>query len=201
MTTRAELRSSLRQRLEESVPALWDDTTLNDALSGAVRGYGMRFPREVTTDLMVAAGATRVTVAVGIDPERIVRVLDGQGRAISRLMTTDDRETAVGEGQGWRWWDGALLLRSPATAGTWRIESLGGRIVPPDDVSAVDLLAGDEEIVVLLAGATALRRRAIADGNRGHRSREMAMLGEAMRADAARSIASRRRRARGGWLG
>ncbi len=201
MTTRTELRSSLRQRLEESVPALWDDTTLNDALAGAIRVYGMRIPREVTTDLVVAAGATRVTVAAGIDPERIVRVLDGLGRVIPRLMTTDDREAATAEAQGWRWWDGALILRCPATAGTWRIESLGGRTIPIDDIAPVDLVAGDEEILVLLAGATALRRRAIADGKRGHRPREIATLSETMRGDAMRLIATRRRRARGGWLG
>lgn len=146
-------------------------------------------------------GATRVTVAAGIDPGRIVRVLDGLGRVIPRLMTTDDREAVTGEAQGWRWWDGALILRCPATAGTWRIESLGGRTIPIDDVSPVDLVAGDDEIIVLLAGATALRRRAIADGKRGHRPREIATLAETMQGDAMRLIATRRRRARGGWLG
>jgi hypothetical protein len=105
-----------------------------------------------------------------------------------------------GVAQAWRWWEATLHLRRPATAGTWRIEYLAPRTVPSDDVGQVDLLPGDEEIVVALAVATALRRRATEDGKRGAGPSGLAALAEAARAEATRLLNARRRRARGGWL-
>ena len=73
--------------------------------------------------------------------------------------------------------------------------------MPTDDVGQLDLLPGDEELLLLLATATALRRRATEDAKRGIRSPGIATLAETARTEAARLIAARRRRARGGWLG
>ena len=203
MVTRAELRSSLRQRLEDTgAGPLWDDTALNDALAGAMRGYGARAPKEATATIVVAAGATRIAVAAPvIDPTRIVRVLDGSGVVVERLADGEGLgEGDLGAAQGWRWWEATLILQRPATAGSWQIEYLAPRIVPTDDGSPVDLLPGDEEIVVALAQATALRRRATEDGKRGSRAGGLAALAETARVEAARLLNARRRRARGGWL-
>ena len=209
MTTRAELRTALRQRLEDAgAGPLWDDATLNDALAGALRAYGARFPKEAVVSVVVAAGATRVPVAAPVvDPARIVRVLDGAGAVVPRQAEAPDGAIDPGttpgrhRTQAWRWWDATLVLAQPATAGSWQIEHLTTRAVPTDDVGQLDLLPGDEELLLLLATATALRRRATEDAKRGIRSAGIAALAEAARAEVARLIGARRRRARGGWLG
>jgi hypothetical protein len=202
MTTRAELRASVRQRLEDAgATPLWEDAALNDALAGAVRAYGARFPAEETTAVEVVAGATRVPVA-GIEAGRVVRVLDPAGGFVPRQAdAAGDGAGALPVAQAWRWWDGELVLDRPAAAGSWRIEHLKARTPPGDDVAAVDVGAGDEEIVVALAAATALRRRAAEDAKRGMHSGGIAALAEALRAEAGRLLAARRRRARGSWLG
>ena len=118
MTTRAELRTAVRQRLEDSgAGPLWDDAALNDALAGALRAYGARVPKEAVASVAVAAGATRVTVAAPvIDPGRIVRVLDGKGAVIGRMADGEGADGGDGgSAQGWRWWEGTLILRRPAT--------------------------------------------------------------------------------------
>ena len=214
MTTRAELRTALRQRLEDAgAGPLWDDAALNDALAGALRAYGARFPKEAVVSVVVAAGATRVPVAAPvIEAARIVRVLDGAGAVVPRQAEAPDGAiepgTTAAQGaprrhrtQAWRWWDATLVLAQPATAGTWQIEHLTTRVVPTDDVGQLDLLPGDEELLLLLATATALRRRATEDAKRGIRSPGIATLAETARTEAVRLIGARRRRARGGWLG
>jgi len=60
MTTRAELRTALRQRLEDTgAGALWDDATLNEAMGGAIRTYGARFPQEAVVSVAVVVGGGR----------------------------------------------------------------------------------------------------------------------------------------------
>ena len=139
--TRAELRTALRRRLEDAGAApLWDDATLDDALAGAIRVYGARFPKEAVVTVAVAAGATAVPVAAAaIDPARIVRVVDGAGAPVPREADGGDAAGApAAAGQGWRWWDGTLLLRRPAAAGTWRIELLAAREPPATDAAAAE---------------------------------------------------------------
>jgi len=200
MTTRAELRAALRRRLEDaSASPLWDDATLNGALVGAIRAYGARFPREAVVAFAVGTGATRVPVPEpALDPTRIVRVLDGVGATVPAMEGAEEGDG----GQAWRWWDGTLILRRPvAAAATWRIEGLLPRADPADDASPVDVAPGDEEIVLALATAAALRRRAVEDAKRGSRPAGIAALAAAADAEADRLLAGRRRRARGGLLG
>lgn len=209
MTTRAELRTAVRQRLEDTGAApLWDDATLNEAIAGAIRHYGARFPREAVTDLAIASGNTSFPLASEtIDPTRIARVLDGAGAVVPRYVETGRGPSgaeAAAEEQAWRWWDGALRLTRPvATAATWRIEHRRSRSLPVDEVSAVDLLPGDEEVVIALAVAQALARRVIEDGKRATSTKgtgPLAMMAMAARAEAERLITHRLRRARGGWV-
>lgn len=202
MSTRAELRTALRTRLEDATASpLWDDAALDDAVAGAVRVYGARFPRQAVAMVPVAAGETRVPVTVAIDPARIVRVLDDAGAIVPRGRAAPEESAGAALGvQSWRWWDATLILARPVSAGTWQIEYLAPRATPPDDLTPVDILPGDDEIVLALALETALRRRATEDAKRGLRASGLAMQIEAARAEAARLIASRQRRARGGWL-
>ena len=210
MVTRAELRTALRRRLEDtSGTPLWDDAMLNDALAGAIGRYGARFPPEAVATANVTAGATSVpVVTAGIAGERIARVLDETGAIVPRMGEAagpvGSAPGAAGLEQAWRWWDGELRLQRPAAAtGTWRIEYRGQRSVPSDDGSAVDVLPGDEEIVLTLAAAVALRRRAVEDGKRGAYGRGNSpalALAERAEAEAERLMARRARRATGGWL-
>lgn len=200
MTTRAELRAALRQRLDDASPGpLWDDTMLDTALAGAIRAYGLRFPRQAVATVTIDAGATEVPApAVTAEPGRIVRLLDPRGRVVPGAA--DDPAAGLARAQTWRWWAGSLRLSQPALGGDWRLEYLAPRQVPADDVAAVDLSAGDEELIVVLALASALGQRAADDAKRGART-EMRALAEAARAEAATLYRARGRRVRGGWLG
>ena len=95
----------------------------------------------------------------------------------------------------------SLAVPAPRT-GNWTVEHRTGRSLPADDVTAVEIIPGDEEIVVLIAAATALRRQAVAEGKQGlGRGRDpISLAAEAARLEADRLVAARRRRVRGGWL-
>jgi hypothetical protein len=201
MTTRVELRAALRLRLEDDGPApLWDDATLNEVLAAAIRAYGVAFPRQVTTGVTVPAGATRVITGTTIEAGRIARITDAAGIWVEPWPAgADDRHE---RGQAWRWWSGDLILAEPAAAsgaGIWTIEHLAGRLPPATDGEAVDLLPGDEEIVLAFAEAAALSRRAVEDAKRGVRG-DAGARAEAARLAAERLVARRLRRARGSRL-
>lgn len=198
MSTRAELRAALRPRLEDTtLNPLWDDAMLNEALAGAIRAYGLRIPRQAVAEVAVTGGATEVAVpAVTGDASRLVRVIDPRGRIVP-AAATDPASGLVA--QSWRWWDGALRLSQPALGGTWRLEHLAPRQAPADDAGAVDIEAGDEELVLALAMVAVLRHRATADGKRRARS-DLPVLIEEARREVARLFAARQRRVRGGWL-
>ncbi len=206
MTTRLELRTTLRRRLEDTgTPPLWDDPTLNEFLAGAGHRYGAMFPRELVTVVAVDVGATSVPVpSPVIEGARIVRVLDETDAVMPRGRDEAGGDSAEGDiwrGQAWRWWDGTLLLQRPAArAGSWRIEHLGGRSLPADDVMQADVIPGDEGIVVALAAATALRRRAVEEGKRGSDGGSMTREADVAEREAERLAKNRRRRMRGGWL-
>ncbi len=198
MTTRVELRAALRVRLEdgESQP-LWDDAALNEAIAAAIGAYGLAFPRQATTGVAVAAGATRIASGAAIDPARIVRVTDAAGIWVMPWPPGDERPGEMG--QAWRWWGADLILAEPAAAsaaGIWTVEHLTGREPPATDGEAVDVLPGDEAIVLGLAEASALDRRATEDAKRGIRS-DAAARAAAARAATERLIQRRKRRARG----
>lgn len=198
MTTRAELRGSLRLRLEDSgSDPLWEDATLDAAITAAIRTYGAAFPRQVTAGVAVPAGATRVATGLTIDPARIARVIDAAGIWVSPWPAGAERE---GErGQAWRWWGGDLVLAEPVAtsgAGIWTIEHQAGREPPVADDEAIDVIPGDEEILLGLAASAALSRRAVEDAKRGARG-DASTLATAARQDAEALIASRKRRVRG----
>ncbi|MCC7022117.1 MAG: hypothetical protein IT338_04780 [Thermomicrobiales bacterium] len=198
MTTRADLRISLRLRLEDSgSDPLWDDATLDAAIAAAIRAYGAAFPRQVTAGVAVPAGAKRVATGLEIEPGGIARVLDAAGIWVPPWPAGPERD---GErGQAWRWWGGDLVLAEPAAAsgaGIWTIEHRAGREPPATDGEAIDVIPGDEEIVLGLAASAALTRRAVEDAKRGARG-HTAALAAAARQAADALIARRKRRVRG----
>jgi hypothetical protein len=200
MPTRAEIRASLRLRLEDTgASPLWDDAVLNEAIAAAVRAYGAAFPKQVTTGVSVPAGATRVATGTTIDPARITRVTDAAGIWVPPWPPWEEQTAGTDRGQAWRWWGSDLILAEPAAtsgAGIWSVEHRAGRTPPAADGEQVDVLPGDEEILLALAAAAALARRAVEDAKRGARA-DTAPHADAARQEADRLIAARRRRARG----
>ncbi len=207
MTTRLELRTAVRRRLEDTGGSpLWDDAALNDFLTEAMRRYGARFPKELSTTVSVTAGTTSATVTPSLTAGQVVRVFDSLGQLIPRQQAIESDNAALAglvTGQAWRWWGSTLVLAQPAgITGTWQIDYLGGRTLPNDDVTAVEVIPGDEDIVVLLAAASALWRRTIEDGKRGvGRTAQVTVqaAAETFQNEAERLMSARRRRARGGW--
>ncbi|CAA9327879.1 MAG: hypothetical protein AVDCRST_MAG24-670 [uncultured Nocardioidaceae bacterium] len=199
MTTRLTLRTALRSRLEDTTATpLWDDASLNEALAGAMGRYGARVPIERRLDVAIPAATTTIAVATSLSTRQVVRVLDARGEPVARAWGQAPRG---GDGQAWRWWGGSLVLALPlGSAQMWTIEYLGPRPLPADDVTAVEIEPGDEELVVGLAASSALTRRAVEDAKRGLNSQPVAMVAAVVEADAAERLRVRTRRATGGWL-
>lgn len=202
MTTRAQLRTAARERLEDTAsPPLWSDAALNGFLADAVAAYGARFPRTAQAlAAAVAAGALSVLLPAAVPEEGVAGVVDPSGRAVERF---DGPGFAPGTGveQGWRVWAGAVRFRRPVRAGeagAWTVEYRAGREAVADDVSAQPIGAGDEPIVVALACAAAVERRAVEDAKRGSRPVGLPGLASDFRSEAERLIAARRRRLRSG---
>jgi hypothetical protein len=190
-------------RLEDtSVSPLWDDATLNELIAEAVRRYGAHFPVEQSVAVAVGSGATSIAVMPALQAERVVRVLDPTGEQVPR-MPSMDREPPRASGQIWRWWNGSLVLSLGADGGTWQIDYLGPRIPPGDDITALDVIDGDEEILVLMTAAAALQRRAIEDGKRGLRRGmdAIAATADVFNRDVELRIGARKRRVRDGFIG
>jgi hypothetical protein len=200
MTTRLELRTSLRERLEDTSPTpLWDDATINDALWNSLIRYGVRFPLERSVSVPIAAGATSVPVSPMIPKARLLRVLDASGDAVPEAISLE-RDIATGA-QSWRWWNGTLLLTHELDAGeTWSVEYRGMRLLPADDNSTVDVNSGDEPIVVAMAAEVLLRRRAVEDMKRGLNSRPALACAEATMDEVRGMVRARRRTVRSGVL-
>lgn len=196
MTTRADLRASLRVRLEDPTPApLWIDAVLHDFLREALRRYSARFPLQ-QTETVTATGGELVLPLSGPAAERdIARVRLPNGTVLPHAVVGDPTP-------GWTFWNGALVLTAPAVAGTWKVDYLALRDLPDDDVTPVELTAGDEEIVVLMAASGALLRRSVEVGKRGLDTSSLALVrvAEAYERAAGSLIRARLRRAIGGLL-
>lgn len=104
----------------------------------------------------------------------------------------------------WRVWANMLLLGSAVPrSGLWRIEHLVHRDAPVDDIVAVDIQPNDEDIIIALALAVALSRRAISEGKRYTGKAGVHPLAAAARSaqvDADRMFWTRTHKARGGSL-
>ena len=196
MTTRADLRASLRVRLEDPTPApLWIDAVLHDFLREALNRYSARFPREQTETVVAAGGELLLPVAGPTRERDIVRVHLPDGTLLPPANSGDSAP-------GWTFWNGALVLNAPAPAGSWAIDYLALRVLPDDDLTPIELPAGDEEMVVLMAASGALLRRSVEVGKRGLDTSSLALVrvAEAYERAADSLIRSRFRRAIGGNL-
>ncbi len=211
MTTRLDLRTALRTRLEDTGSApLWSDAALNAWLGEAVRHYGVQLPVQATAiTAAVAAGDLTIALPAGVATEAVAAVRNPAGASVPR---SDDRvpDAAPGErrgvAQGWSAWGDTLRLRRAAAGaaelGPWSIDYAAGRELIGNDLEPQPVAAGDEPIIVALAAALALDQRAVERGKRGDApaAREMRASAEHARMAAATLLAARRRRPRAGFL-
>src|SRR3954463_13994411 len=112
MTTRLQLRTTIREFLEDTTGApLWSDAALNEYLAAAMRAYGARFPRQATaaTDPIPAA-ATSVILPAGLLAAGIVAVRDASGRDVPPASQRRGPAPieATGLIQAWSAWAGTL---------------------------------------------------------------------------------------------
>src|SRR5918993_5630782 len=134
MTTRLQLRTTIREYLEDSSGSpLWSDAALNEYLAAAMRAYGTSFPWQATaaTDLIVSA-ATSVALPAGVLAAGIVAVRDARGRDVARASQRSGPAPADATGliQAWSVWAGTLRLQRAAPGdevGLWAIDYLAGR--------------------------------------------------------------------------
>ena len=202
MSTRLDLRTSLRQRLEDlNAAPLWDDGALNEAITAATLRYGTAIPAERTLALTVAANAQSIALPGNVESARIRFVIDPEGGYIPRQRLSPGGADATGTAQSWRSWGGVFYLERPARGGAWRIEYHASRSAPTDDITALDVAPGDEELVLALAMAQALERRIVADGKRGSASTALGSAATAAECEAAWLLRQRRRAVRSRWLG
>lgn len=211
MTTRLELRTSLRERLEDTGTApLWLDAALNEFLTQAMRVYGVAVPQQATAmTVSVPADALWVALPAGVDPAEIVAVRNAAGVTVPRF---DDRVVGakrldrMGVGQAWYAWGTTLRFQRAITGaeeiGVWSIDYASGRELLQSDVGAQPIVAGDEPVVIALAAAAAFDRRAAEYGKRGDAvaSKEMREIAAVVHEEAQSLISARRRRPRSGFL-
>jgi hypothetical protein len=207
MATRAQLRTTLRERLEDtSGSPLWADASLNEFLIAAVRAYGVRFPKPSTAATSaIVSGVTSIALPAGVPETAVVAVRDGRGRDVPPATERFGPAPvdATGLAQGWRVWSGMLRLQRPATGdevGAWAIDYMAGRELVADDVSAQPIEAGDEPIVIALAAAQALERQSIEDAKRSTKASPAEGPATKFRAEADQLISARKRRVRGGYV-
>ncbi len=209
MTTRLQMRTMLRNRLEDGGPdPLWNDEVLNDAIAEAVRRYSTHVPRQEVAAIAVLAGDREIEMPEDVNALRVARVFDDRGTPWPRWEGYGEAPPVpMGPAGGtttWRVWGNMLLLGDavPRT-GLWRIEHLVHRDAPLDDATPIDIQPNDEDIIVALALAVALSRRAISEGKRYTGRAGVHPLAAAARSaqvDADRMFWARTHRARGGSL-
>lgn len=170
MTTRLQLRSMLRQRLQDHGPdPLWDDDFLNEAIAEAIRRYSTSMPRQAVSAIAVLQGDQEIDMPADVNVMRVVRLFDDAGSLVPRWEGLDVAPPVPGHQHNltWRAWANSILLGKVVNrSGIWRVEHMVHRVPPLDDADALDIQPNDEDIIVALSLSVALSRRAISEGKR-----------------------------------
>ncbi len=172
MTTRLQLRMTLRRHLSDTgTHPLWDEPFLNDAITEAIRRYSIPVPRQAVAAIPVVTGDRELEMPENVNAMRVVHVFDDRGVPWRRWeQNAEPPPVPIGYPAGssiWRAWGTAIILGTQAPrTGLWRIEHRANRVEPFDDVADLDVQPGDEDVILSLAIATALHRRAVDEGKR-----------------------------------
>jgi hypothetical protein len=209
MSNRLELRVIVRRRLSDTgTNPLWEEEFLNDAITEAMRRYSTSVPRQAVAAIFVAEGDRELAMPLTVNAMRVVHVFDDRGVPWRRWEQSSDpppAPTGYAESPAiWRAWGTTIILGTPAPrTGLWRLEHYANRADPVDDVTDLDISPGDEDLALALAVATALHRRAVAEGKRYNgRSgvHPIAVAARTAQADADRLLWRRFRHVRSGSL-
>lgn len=208
MTTRLEMRNMLRHRLQDHGPdPLWDDDFLNDAIAEGIRRYSTSMPRQAVTALAVLQGDQEIDMPEDVNVMRVVRLFDETGKLVPRWEGSESPPPVPGHQANftWRAWANTILLgRVVGRSGIWRVEHMVHRVMPENDIDALDIQPNDEDIIVALALSVALSRRAISEGKRYNGRSGVHPLAAAARTaqvDADRMFWSRTHKLRAGSFG
>src|SRR5437867_4336623 len=131
MTTRAQLRGTIRSELDDTggTPT-WSDGSLNEWLNQAIRDYSLKLPQEVATTITAVAGQAAYTFPAGTlrilrveEPLLVIRVPASDHRiALSQpdLGQLVDYQTGLRTATSWtyRVFAGQLVLNpAPMSSG------------------------------------------------------------------------------------
>jgi hypothetical protein len=205
MVDRADLRASVRVRLEDSSNSpVFSDVDLNDLIHQAIREYGEWVPKMASAAPTVLLDAISIPMPAGATAESIVAVRDFRGKDVIAMNGRAGLgpEQMLYNEQAWRAWGGTIRLQRKVTAteaGAWAIDYETGREPVDDDVTAQPIEVGHEPIVIELTIARVYDRRRFEDVKRG---REVSGVNPAVEAReiARKMLEDRRRNARMGWV-
>lgn len=174
MATRSALRATIRNELNDTGGTpVWSDTLLNEWLNQAIRTYSRELPEEVQTTITVVVDQTDYAL-----PARWLQVLRvEQPKDSLRLPVSGARTSAAGDPignlydtqskvrgarlHGYRVFGDELILDpAPTATGTdenIRLEFTRSYAEPAADTDEIALPDTQEDILVLLVAALALR--------------------------------------------
>jgi hypothetical protein len=170
MTTRAQLRASIRAELNDSGGAtLWSDALLNEFINQAIRTYSRELPKEITTALTVVANQAAYSLPSDFDrairveqPDDTIRAYDPRERTLTDDLSMSESSGATRHGAwAYRIWANQIILDpTPTTAGgdqNITLDYLGRYAEPSVDGDTIATPASDDDILAALACADALR--------------------------------------------
>ena len=217
MTTRAQLRTSVRSELNDSGTPMFSDALLNEWINEAIRAYSRELPEEASATITVSAGtasyalpARTVQVMRVEQPQHQVRVpMSG-----SRPRTPTASELVHLEETVRGWYGGPPAYRlfaanmildpAPTAAGATedvRLEYLRYYAEPAADGDTLTTPTTDDEVLIWLVAASALAWVAGDEAKRlryqeGGRALSPGAVARAYRERAAAAIQSRTSRLR-----
>lgn len=166
MTTRAEIRTRLRERLSDPASGgFWTDSYLNTCIANATQAYGIRVITRKRSSQAIVAGTDTYTIPA--DAISIREVVDAQGQTLTNRHPEVPR-SPWGTLQGWYQEGRELVLTpTPTQSQTVKLTYIPSRTPVADDVTAIPIEPGDEVILLALAEADAWNRRAGHESLRG----------------------------------
>jgi hypothetical protein len=183
MTTRADVRTRARDELNDNgAVKVWSDGLLNRWIGEGLREWSRVVPRDRTWQ--TTSTANDPSYVLPSDVLEVVRVEHPPGvfRVRGGLRDGDVSSSAdLGEWTGlrpaqllWEQWGGeVVLIPAPDASGqAIEVRYKGAYSVPADDVTALEVVATDEEALVLYACARALQWIALDEAKRQRFERE-----------------------------
>jgi hypothetical protein len=169
MTTRSQLRTSIRTELNDSGTALWSDALLNEFINQAIRHYSRELPKQASTSITVVADTAAYNLPADFDrairveqPDDTIRVFDPLERTVSDDFGSSEASGATAIGSyGYRVWASQIILTpTPTQAGSTQnitLDYLAVYAEPAADGDTIATPTRDDDILQALVCADAMR--------------------------------------------